>query len=85
MSDARRSAFQGSLDHATSQGTPSSADWDARAQEPNATAYQVDPGSASGQIGAYAGDDIRAADGKSAMLGRVEADPDDEWWLIVPD
>jgi len=60
-------------------------DWDAREQEPNATAYQVDPLSASGQIAAYAGDDIRAADGKPAMLGRVEADPDDEWWLIVPD
>jgi hypothetical protein len=60
-------------------------DWDAREQEPNATAYQVDPRSASGQIAAYAGDDIRAADGKPALLGRIEADPDDEWWLIVPD
>jgi hypothetical protein len=33
-----------------SQGMASSVDWDAREQEPDATAYQVDSVSASGQM-----------------------------------
>jgi hypothetical protein len=54
---------------------PSAVDWDARQQDPNATAYQVDSVSLSRQSEAYAGDDIRTADGKPTVLGRLEGTP----------
>jgi hypothetical protein len=60
-------------------------DWDAREQEPNATAYRIDPEVAGGHITALEGEVTCASHGKPALLGRVEADPDDEWWLIVRD
>jgi|ERR671923_191525 hypothetical protein len=60
-------------------------DWDAREQEPNATAYQIDAEVAGGHITALAGEVTCTATGKRAFLGRVEADPSDEWWLVVPD
>jgi hypothetical protein len=60
-------------------------DWDAREQEPNATAYQVDPELAGGHITELEGEVTFTATGKRALLGRVEADPDDEWWLVVVD
>jgi hypothetical protein len=60
-------------------------DWDAREQEPNATAYHIDPEVAGGHITAYEGGVICTATGKPALLGRVEADPSDEWWLVVVD
>jgi hypothetical protein len=60
-------------------------DWDAREQDPNATAYQIDPEVAGGHITAYEGEVICTATGKAALLGRVEADPSDEWWLVVVD
>jgi hypothetical protein len=60
-------------------------DWEAREQDPNATAYQIDPDIAGGHISALEGEVICTATGKPALLGRVEADPDDEWWLVVVD
>jgi hypothetical protein len=60
-------------------------DWDAREQDPNATAYQIDPEVAGGHISALEGEVTCTATGKSALLGRVEADPSDEWWLVVMD
>ncbi|HSF33509.1 MAG TPA: hypothetical protein VLK82_23950 [Candidatus Tectomicrobia bacterium] len=60
-------------------------DWDAREQEPNATAYQVDPELAGGHITELEGEVTCTATGKRALLGRVEADPDNEWWLVVVD
>jgi hypothetical protein len=60
-------------------------DWDAREQEPNATAYHVHPEVAGAHLTALQGRVICADNGKPALLGRVEADPDDEWWLIVLD
>jgi len=60
-------------------------DWKAREEEPNATAYQVDPAHPSGHVSAYEGDVTRASDGKPVLLGRIDADPDAEWWLVVSD
>lgn len=60
-------------------------DWDAREQEPNATAYQVDAPTNGRDIKAYEGQVVCVADGKPALLGRVEAESGDEWWLVVPD
>jgi hypothetical protein len=60
-------------------------DWEAREQDPNATAYQIDPEVAGGHITAYEGEVICTDTKKRALLGRVEADPNDEWWLVVPD
>jgi hypothetical protein len=60
-------------------------DWDAREQDPNATAYRVDPEVAGGHITGLEGEVICTASGKPAFLGRVEADPGDEWWLVVLD
>jgi hypothetical protein len=60
-------------------------DWDAREQEPNATAYQLDPEVAGGHITELEGEVTCTATGKPALLGRVEADPSDEWWLVVVD
>jgi hypothetical protein len=60
-------------------------DWEAREQDPNATAYHVDPEVAGGHITTLEGEVISTATGKPALLGRVEADPDDEWWLVVVD
>jgi hypothetical protein len=60
-------------------------DWEAREQDPNATAYRVDPEVAGGHITALEGEVTSTATGKPALLGRVEADPDDEWWLVVID
>lgn len=58
-------------------------DWDAREQEPNATAYHVHPEIAGGHMTALQGQ--VTSNGQRGFLGRVEADPDDEWWLIVLD
>jgi hypothetical protein len=60
-------------------------DWEAREQDPNATAYRVDPEVAGGHITALEGEVTSTATWKPALLGRVEADPDDEWWLVVVD
>jgi hypothetical protein len=60
-------------------------DWDAREQDPNATAYQIDPDVAGGHVTAYAGEVVCTGTNKPALLGRVEADPNDEWWLVVMD
>jgi hypothetical protein len=60
-------------------------DWEAREQDPNATAYHIDPEVTGGHITALEGEVTSAASGKPALLGRVEADPDDEWWLVVVD
>jgi hypothetical protein len=60
-------------------------DWEAREQDPNATAYQIDPEIAGGHISGLEGEVTCTATGKRALLGRVEADPDDEWWLVVVD
>jgi hypothetical protein len=60
-------------------------DWEAREQDPNATAYQIDPEIAGGHISGLEGEVTCTATGKPALLGRVEADPDDEWWLVVVD
>ena len=60
-------------------------DWEAREQDPNATAYRVDPEVAGGHITALEGEVTSTATGKPVLLGRVEADPDDEWWLVVVD
>jgi hypothetical protein len=60
-------------------------DWDAREQEPNATAYRVDPEVAGGHLTALEGEVTCTSNGKSALLGRVDADPDLEWWLVVRD
>ena len=60
-------------------------DWEAREQDPNATAYQIDPEIAGGHISELEGEVTCTATGKRALLGRVEADPDDEWWLVVVD
>ena len=60
-------------------------DWEAREQDPNAAAYRVDPEVAGAHISALEGEVTSTATGKPALLGRVEADPDDEWWLVVVD
>jgi len=60
-------------------------DWEAREQDPNATAYQIDLEIAGGHISGLEGEVTCTATGKTALLGRVEADPDDEWWLVVVD
>ncbi len=60
-------------------------DWDAREQEPNATAYQVEALVAGVHIKAYAGDVTCSRDSKRALLGRVDVDPGEEWWLVVLD
>jgi hypothetical protein len=60
-------------------------DWEAREQDPNATAYRIDPEIAGGHISGLEGEVTCTATGKAALLGRVEADPDDEWWLVVVD
>jgi hypothetical protein len=60
-------------------------DWEAREQDPNATAYQIDPEIAGGHISALEGEVTCTSTSKPALLGRVEADPDDEWWLVVMD
>jgi hypothetical protein len=60
-------------------------DWESREQDPNATAYQIDPEVAGGHISGLEGEVTCTATGKPALLGRVEADPDDEWWLVVVD
>jgi hypothetical protein len=60
-------------------------DWEAREQDPNATAYRVDPEVAGGHITRLEGEVTCTATGQSALLGRVEADPSDEWWLVVVD
>jgi hypothetical protein len=60
-------------------------DWDAREQEPNATAYHIDPEIAGGHITELEGQVTCTSNGKPALLGRVDADPDDEWWLVVLD
>ncbi len=60
-------------------------DWEAREQEPNATAYRIDPEIAGGHITALEGEVMCVSNGKPALLGRVDVDPDEEWWLIVPD
>jgi hypothetical protein len=60
-------------------------DWEFREQDPNATAYQIDPEVAGGHISGLEGEVTCTATGKPALLGRVEADPDDEWWLVVVD
>jgi hypothetical protein len=60
-------------------------DWEAREQDPNATAYRVDPEVAGGHITALEGEVTSTTTGKPALLGRVEADPDDEWWLVMVD
>jgi hypothetical protein len=60
-------------------------DWEAREQDPNATAYRVDPEVAGGHITALEGEVASTTTGKPGLLGRVEADPDDEWWLVVVD
>ena len=60
-------------------------DWDAREQEPNATAYQVEPLVADGHVQAYAGDVTCSRGGEPALLGCVEVDAGEEWWLVVLD
>ena len=60
-------------------------DWEAREQDPNATAYQIDPEITGGLISGLEGEVTCTATGKPAFLGRVEAEPDDEWWLVVVD
>jgi hypothetical protein len=60
-------------------------DWDAREQEPNATAYRVDPEVAGGHVKDYEGDVTCTGDGRPALLGRVDVDPGEEWWLVVVD
>jgi hypothetical protein len=60
-------------------------DWESREQEPNATAYQIEVPTNGTDIKAYAGQVVCAADGKAALLGRIEVEPGDEWWLVVPD
>jgi hypothetical protein len=53
--------------------------------KPNATAYKIDPDIGGGHISKLAGEITSTAPGKPALLGHVEADPDDEWWLAVVD
>ena len=60
-------------------------DWEAREQDPNATAYRVDSEVAGGHITSLEGEVTSTATGKPALLGRVEGDPNDEWWLVVVD
>jgi hypothetical protein len=60
-------------------------DWDAREQEPNASAYHIVPEVAGGHITGLEGKVTCSSNGKPGLLGRVDADPDDEWWLIVLD
>ena len=60
-------------------------DWDAREQDPNATAYHIDPEIVGGHITLLQGEVTCVSNGKPALLGRVDADPDEEWWLVVPD
>jgi hypothetical protein len=60
-------------------------DWDAREQPPNALAYQIEAPDDGVDLNAYAGHVVCVADGKPALLGRIEVDPEDEWWLVVPD
>ena len=60
-------------------------DSEAREQEPNATACQIDPEIGRGHISALAVEVICTETGKPAVLGRDEADPNDEWWLVVVD
>ncbi len=60
-------------------------DWQTREEEPNATAYQINPAHPNGHVMEYEGDVTRASDGKPALLGRVDADPVAEWWLVVLD
>jgi hypothetical protein len=60
-------------------------DWEAREQDPNATAYRIDPELPGGHVKDYEGDITCAADGRSALLGRVDVDPGEEWWLVIVD
>jgi hypothetical protein len=60
-------------------------DWDAREQEPNAAAYQVHGPTNGRDIQDYQGNVVCVADGKAALLGRVDVEAGEEWWLIVPD
>lgn len=60
-------------------------DWDAREQEPNATAYQIHTPTNGRDIRAYEGRVVCVADGKSALLGRVDVEAGEEWWLVVSD
>jgi hypothetical protein len=60
-------------------------DWEAREQDPNATAYRVDPELAGGHMTSLEGEVTTTATDKPALFGRVEADPNDEWWLVVVD
>ena len=60
-------------------------DWDAREQEPNATAYQVHAPTNGRDIKAYEGPVVCLADGKPGLLGRVDVEVGEEWWLVVRD
>lgn len=61
-------------------------DWEGHEDEPpNATAYQLAPLDSGGHLTDWEGDVTRAGDGKPALLGRIDMDPDPEWWLVVPD
>ena len=60
-------------------------DWESSEEGPSATAYHVDPAHPTGHVMAYERDVTRASDEKPALLGRIDADPDPEWWLVVLD
>src|SRR4030095_1088108 len=50
-------------------------DWEAREQDPNATAYRVDPEVAGGHITTLEGEVTSTASGKPALLGPVDRAP----------
>jgi len=60
-------------------------DWHGHGETPNATAYQLDPTLPGGHVMEYEGNVTCTGDQRPALMGRVDADPDAEWWLIVPD
>ena len=61
-------------------------DWQGHEEEPpNATAYHLDPAGASEPVTGYEGEVTCVADRKRALFGRIDMDPDPEWWLAVPD
>lgn len=61
-------------------------DWEGHEEEPpNATAYHLDLSGLGEEILPCEGEVTCAADRKRALLGRIDVDPDPEWWLVVPD
>jgi len=61
-------------------------DWQGHEEEPpNATAYQLNLAGVAQPVNAYEGEVTCTADRKRALLGRIDMDPDPEWWLVVPD